>query len=132
VADELMLDTLHIEANGVPIYVQIRDQILAAIGAGALRPGDRMPTMRQVAVALKVDLNTVRHAYEAARETGAIVLVKARGTFVAETPPSIGVESQVAHIERMAHQTIAIARAGGVDPFLLARRIAEITQGDVQ
>ncbi len=42
-----MLDTLHIEANGVPIYVQIRDQILAAIGAGALRPGDRMPTMRQ-------------------------------------------------------------------------------------
>jgi len=66
-----MLDTLHIEASGVPIYVQIRDQILAAIASGALKPGERMPTMREVAVALKVDLNTVRHAYESAQETGA-------------------------------------------------------------
>ena len=60
-----MLDSLHIERSGVPIYVQIRDQLLRAIGAGVLKPGERMPTMRQVAVALKIDLNTVRHAYDA-------------------------------------------------------------------
>ena len=35
-----MLDTLHIEASGIPIYIQIRDQILAAIAAGVLKPGD--------------------------------------------------------------------------------------------
>ena len=56
------LDRLTLETNGVPIYVQIRDQMLRAIGEGALKPGEQMPTMRQVAVALKVDLNTVRRA----------------------------------------------------------------------
>ncbi len=88
-----MLDTLHIEASGVPIYVQIRDQILAAIASGVLKPGERMPTMREVAVALKVDLNTVRHAYETAQDTGAIVLVRSRGTFVAEPPPPFDAEA---------------------------------------
>jgi GntR family transcriptional regulator len=78
-----MLDTLHIEDNGVPIYVQIRDQILAAIGAGRLKPGERLPTMREVAVTLKIDLNTVRHAYEIAQESGFITLMPARGSYVA-------------------------------------------------
>ena len=54
---------LGLQDNGVPVYVQIREQMLQAIGAGTLRAGEQMPTMRQVAVALKVDLNTVRHAY---------------------------------------------------------------------
>ena len=62
---QIPLDRLTLEASGVPIYVQIRDQMLRAIGEGTLRPGEQMPTMRQVAVALKVDLNTVRHAYGA-------------------------------------------------------------------
>ena len=123
-----MLEAFHIDDNGIPIYVQIRDQILAAIGSGELQPGERMPTMREVAVALKVDLNTVRHAYEAAQETGAIVLVKARGTFVAERPPAIEPECQAARIERLAYQMIAAARAGGVDPILLAQRITDITR----
>ena len=47
-----MLATLTLQDNGVPIYVQLRDQIAAAIGRGDLRPGERLPTMREVAVAL--------------------------------------------------------------------------------
>src|SRR5580698_4714831 len=100
-----MLDTLQIEASGVPIYVQIRDQILAAIASGALKPGERMPTMREVAVALKIDLNTVRHAYESAQENGSIVLVRARGTFVAEQPPKIARD----RLEELAQNTATIA-----------------------
>src|SRR3984885_3210762 len=100
-----MLDTLHIEDNGVPIYVQIRDQILSAVGSGALKPGERMPTMREVAVALKVDLNTVRHAYEAAQETGAITLVRAQGTYVAERAPEIASESHTEKLEQLAQKT---------------------------
>ena len=64
----------------MPISVQIREQMLRAIGAGILGPGDQMPTMRQVAVALKVDLNTVRHAYDELQQAGAIVILRARGT----------------------------------------------------
>jgi GntR family transcriptional regulator len=126
-----MLETLHIDGGGVPIYVQIRDQILAAIGAGRLSPGERLPTMREVAVALRVDLNTVRHAYEATQETGAIVLVRARGTFVAEQPPPVAPDAQAARIDQLARQTIATARAGGVDPARLGRRIIDIIQGEL-
>ena len=81
---EQLLQRLRLETTGVPIYVQLRDQILRALGARALGPGDQMPTMREVAVALRVDLNTVRHAYDELERIGAINLVRGRGSFVAE------------------------------------------------
>jgi GntR family transcriptional regulator len=120
-----MLDTLHIEANGIPIYIQIRDQILAAIAAGLLKPGDRLPTMREVAVALKIDLNTVRHAYESAGESGAIVLVRAQGTYVAERPAEIGND----RVEKLA-QTVAVnAYNQGVNLNELIDRLNRIAAG---
>jgi GntR family transcriptional regulator len=120
-----MLDTLHIEASGVPIYVQIRDQILAAIASGALKPGERMPTMREVAVALKIDLNTVRHAYESAQETGAVELLRARGTYVAEHPPKIADD----RLEKLAQNTAIIAYNQGINLIDLVSRLSEIANG---
>ena len=74
-----------IERTGVPIYVQIRDHLLQRIAAGELTPGQKMPTMRDVASALGVDLNTVRHAYDELAARGAVRLVRGRGTFVSDT-----------------------------------------------
>ena len=126
-----MLHTLHITQTGVPIYVQIRDQVLRAIGAGLLRPGERLPTMRQVAVALRVDLNTVRRAYDALARTGAITVQPARGTFVAARPPPPDAAAQAARLEDLALRTIAAARAGGLEPCDVATRIlAIVNQGD--
>ena len=124
-----MLDTLHIEASGVPIYVQIRDQILAAIASGALKPGERMPTMREVAVALKVDLNTVRHAYESAQENGAVILVRAQGTYVAERPPEILSESHDQKLEQLAQKTVITAYNNGINLSQLINRLNEIANG---
>lgn len=124
-----MLETLKLETKGVPIYVQIRDQILAAVGAGTLRPGERLPTMREVSVALKVDLNTVRHAYEAAQEAGAIVMVRAQGTYVTQQPPVPPAEEQAEKLDRFARQTIAAAGSAGIDPAALGLRITEIAGG---
>ena len=121
-----MLDTIHIEPSGVPIYVQIRDQVLRAIGAGALKPGEKMPTMRQVAVALRIDLNTVRHAYDALARTGAITIQPARGTFVSNHPPPVDNPDLKARIDNLAHRTIAAARAAAIDPTELAHRIIAI------
>ena len=59
-----LLKSLRLDNSGVPIYVQLRDQILRQLGAGLLASGDQMPTMREVAVELKIDLNTVRHTYD--------------------------------------------------------------------
>ncbi|HTD06188.1 GntR family transcriptional regulator [Undibacterium sp.] len=123
-----MIPSIRIEDNGVPRYVQIRDQLLRAIGAGVLRPGVQMPTMRELAVALKVDLNTVRHAYDELARTGAIVIVRARGTYVAERPPPVDALLLAKRMESLAHETIAIANAAGIDPVDLANRIIGMTQ----
>jgi GntR family transcriptional regulator len=121
-----MVPTLQLQDNGVPVYVQIRDQMLQAIGAGALRPGEQMPTMRQVAVTLRVDLNTVRHAYTDLEQTGAIVILRARGTFVAERPPPVAATQQAKRIESMAQQAIAMSNTAGVDPADVAQQILHI------
>jgi DNA-binding transcriptional regulator YhcF (GntR family) len=113
----------HIESNGVPIYVQIRDQVLRAIGSGILRPGEQLPTMRQLAVDLRVDLNTVRHAYDELEGTGAIVIVRAKGTYVAEKPPPVDVARHARRVQALAHQAIALATSAGVDPTEVAREM---------
>jgi GntR family transcriptional regulator len=123
-----MVPALQLQDNGVPVYVQIREQLLRAIGAGTLRPGEQMPTMRQVAVALKVDLNTVRHAYSDLEQTGAIVILRARGTYVAERPPPLDVTRQAERVESLAQQTIATAHASGVDPISVAEQILQIAK----
>jgi GntR family transcriptional regulator len=126
--DQSPFDMLQIHSGGVPIYIQLREQLLGAIGAGRLRPGQRMPTMRQVAVALKIDLNTVKHAYDELERAGAITLLRGRGTFVAEAPPAIDQATQDSRAEALAHRTIAAANASGTDPADVARRIIVLAQ----
>ena len=120
------LAALRLENTGVPIYVQLREQFLRAMGQGLLTPGDQMPTMRQVAVALKVDLNTVRHAYEELERLGAVALVRGRGSFVAEPPPTMDGAAHELETDSLARKTLAAAAALGVDPLALSRRIAAL------
>ena len=116
-----VLDNLKLGSAGVPIYVQLRDQLLHAIGDGLLAPGDQMPTMRQVAVVLKVDLNTVRHAYDELERAGAIRLERGRGSFVADAPPLIDPPARAAQADNLARQVLAMAQAQGIDPRDLAQ-----------
>lgn len=124
---QAILAGLRIEATGVPIYIQIRDQLLGAIGAGRLSPGSQMPTMRQVAVALSVDLNTVKHAYDALEHAGAIRLERGRGTFVADAATD-GAPDR-AKLEALAWRSIAASRALGAEPAELADLIRRLAEG---
>jgi len=117
-----LLQQLTLRSNGVPIYVQLRDQLLHAIGAGAAGPGDQMPTMREVAVALKVDLNTVRRAYDELERRGVISLQRGRGSFVS-TPPPIDLAAQDRRTDDLAKRTLALAAAEGVAAEALGLRI---------
>jgi GntR family transcriptional regulator len=123
-----MLRSLRLESSGVPIYVQLREQILRSLGAGVLDRGDQMPTMREVAVALKIDLNTVRHAYDELERIGAITLVRGRGSFVAEPPPAMGVRAQAVQLDNLAKQALAMAAAAGIEPAALADRIKTLAK----
>jgi GntR family transcriptional regulator len=84
--------------------------------------------MREVAIALKIDLNTVRHAYDELERMGAITLVRGRGSFVAEPPSPMGARAQAAKIDRLAKQTIATAVAAGIEPVALADRIRALAK----
>ena len=106
-----MLDGLTLQDNGIPIYVQLRDQLSALVGRGALSPGERLPTMRQVAVALRIDLNTVQRAYAELEREGILTLVRGRGTFVSQVPPAT---SRKADAEALAAKVAAQGQALGI------------------
>src|SRR3954469_9597914 len=108
-----MLDHLTVQNTGVPIYVQLRDQILALIGRGLLKPGTQLPTMREVAVALKIDLNTVQRAYAELEREGVLTLMRGRGTYVVENPPPV---SRKTGAEALAAKVLAQGKAAGIAP----------------
>ena len=68
--------------SGVPFYRQIIDQVKAAIATGAIASGDRLPTVRQLAVDLSVNPNTVSRAYTELELTGLVETQMGSGTFV--------------------------------------------------
>lgn len=69
--------------HGGPRFLQIADALQAAVAGGALKPGDRLPTQRQLAAQLEVDLTTVTRAYDEARRRHLLEGRGARGTYVA-------------------------------------------------
>jgi GntR family transcriptional regulator len=69
--------------SGVPVYRQIIDQVLAGIAGGSLMTGDQLPTVRQVAVDLAINPNTVVRAYRELEIRGVIETQQGMGTFVA-------------------------------------------------
>ena len=76
--------------SGVPAYRQIIDQVLGGIAAGSLKAGDQLPTVRQLAVDLSVNPNTVVRAYRELEIRGVLDSQQGTGTFIAarKTKPS--------------------------------------------
>ena len=68
--------------SGVPVYRQIIDQVLMAIASGALRGGDQLPTVRQLAVDLSINPNTVIRAYRELEIRGILTTQQGTGTFI--------------------------------------------------
>jgi GntR family transcriptional regulator len=119
-----MLQSLSVQDNGIPIYVQLREQILALIGRGLLKPGAQMPTMRQVAVALRIDLNTVQRAYAELEREGVLSKQRGVGTFVTETaPPPRNTKKQV---QDFAARVAAQAKGQGIALEDLAEALARL------
>jgi GntR family transcriptional regulator len=73
--------------SGVPIYQQVVEQIKHLIANRQLKPDDQLPTVRQLAVELRINANTVARAYTQLAEEGVISTQQGRGTYVLEMPP---------------------------------------------
>jgi len=70
--------------SGVPLYEQIAHQVLELIEAGVLNPGDQLPTIRELAVKLNINFNTVARAYRLLDQGEIISTQHGRGTFILE------------------------------------------------
>lgn len=68
--------------SGVPMYTQLIDQVKRSIAVGALAPGERLPTVKQLAVDLTINPNTVARAYRDLERDGVIETSPGRGSFV--------------------------------------------------
>ncbi len=68
--------------SGIPIYIQIMDQIKHLVATGRLRPDDQLPTVRQLAMDLRINFNTVARAYRQLDEEGLISTQQGRGTYI--------------------------------------------------
>ena len=75
-------------ASGVPIYLQLMEQVKHGIETGALKPGDQLPGIRPLAEELVINPNTVAKAYRELEHEGVVELRQGAGAFVSSNAPS--------------------------------------------
>jgi GntR family transcriptional regulator len=72
--------------SGIPIYLQVVEQVQDMVVRGELKPGDQLPTVRQMALDLRVNFNTIARAYRILDEARLISTQRGRGTYILEKP----------------------------------------------
>jgi GntR family transcriptional regulator len=101
----------------VPIYTQIRERIKHMVATGELKPGDQLPTVRQLAQDLRVNLNTVARSYTLLNEDGVISTQQGRGTYVRERPDERALSRMRAEkLNTLATHTVIEAFSLGYKP----------------
>jgi GntR family transcriptional regulator len=99
--------------SGVPAYRQIIDQVRGALASGALSTGDQLPTVRQLAVDLAINPNTVVRAYRELELGGLLETHQGTGTFIGAQPLARPVAERERQLAQIAADTVARAGAAG-------------------
>jgi len=110
--DALTLDT----ASGVPIYRQIVDWVRVRVAGGGLTAGQQLPTVRQMAVDLHVNYNTVARAYQELERAGIVHTMQGRGTFVASRPVPVDEVVRATKLRHLVTELLAKAAEFGFTP----------------
>ena len=116
-----MLNLDYLDAR--PIYEQVRDALRRLVVSGALAPGDKLPSVRQLAASLAINPNTIQRAYEALEQEGYVYSVPGKGSFAAHRREMDGRRK-----EELLRQLDAIAeelRFFGVTAEDIARRYGQ-------
>jgi len=109
---------------GVPIYVQLMEQVKHAIETGALRPGEQLPGIRPLAEELVINPNTVAKVYRELEHEGVIELRHGAGAFVSENAGARKLTEKLRHAQAIVAGAVERLRARGVtDPEI--RRLFE-------
>ena len=115
-------------ASGVPVYRQIIDKVMGGIAAGALTAGSQLPTVRQLAVDLAVNPNTVLRAYKELEIRGVVETQQGSGTYVSAVKVERDEVAHQARLNRLAGEVAARAGAEGFSLGELVGRLAEMAK----
>ena len=99
--------------SGVPVYRQIIDQVRSGVASGSLNAGDQLPTVRQLAVDLAINPNTVLRAYRELELGGLLETHQGTGTFVANKKVEKNSAERDRRLTQMAGEFAARAGAAG-------------------
>ncbi|NLY78543.1 MAG: GntR family transcriptional regulator [Lysinibacillus sp.] len=97
-----------------PIYEQITEQIKQAILTGTLKPGDGLPSIRNLAKELKISVMTTKRAYSDLERDGFIVTFPGKGSFVAERNQDFLREELLRQVEEHLQKAVNIAKLAGI------------------
>ena len=122
-----MLGQVRIDrASPLPVYVQLAEQIRLLIHRGAIAPGDPLPTVRELAVALSLNANTVTRVYRDLQQEGLLRLERGLGTFVApQQRETTLADRDYQRIVKRTRELVALSREFG----LTARELAQLVEG---
>jgi GntR family transcriptional regulator len=110
--------------SGVPTYLQLVQQVKQAIRLGLLRPGDQLPTVKEVVAKLVINPNTVLKAYRALDHEGLVEGRRGEGTFVADTVPPMPLENHDA-VRKSLLRWLQSARKAGLDEEAIQALVAD-------
>jgi GntR family transcriptional regulator len=103
--------------SGIPIYIQVEEHIRQSVLRGELKPGDQLPTVRSLALDLRVNFNTIARAYRQLDESGIISTQQGRGTYIlALPPPEVADELRCKSLRSLVHQHLLDASRLGAAP----------------
>ena len=112
--------------SGVPVYRQLIDQVRGGIAAGALSAGDQLPTVRQLAVDLAINPNTVLRSYRELELGGLLETQQGTGTFITERKPRQATVERERQLSQLVGEFLARAGASGFTAEELLKELNEL------
>jgi GntR family transcriptional regulator len=118
---------IHIDArDSTPIYAQIERALRAAIATGRLKPGDQLPTVRQLAVDLQVNANTVARVYTDLERNGVLETRRGVGSFISTTPSRARPRDE--HLRRLRALVTKVLSDAAREGFTIAELLDALTE----
>lgn|SRR5262245_23791892 len=112
--------------NPTPVFRQIADEVRRGISIGVLRPGDPLPAVRQLAADLRVNANTVQHAYRTLEQEGVVEVRRGKGTFISPAVRDPGKARQTVVARQIAERMLREGFRHGLLASDLIRALQEI------